>query len=410
MRSFRFEKGPNEHANIEEALKFRKRRIAKQQMVFTTILLIILVLLISFLYRKIVYNEFDGYVNTDINIDRSIDDEFIEKIYVQEGTFVIPGDTLYSFIYLKPLIEQMNRNSEPDIVVRERNLKTQELQVKEEISVLQAKIKHLQRQIKIEENDISFGLSTNSHKLDLQRQLAESQSAVRSKMVTLSEIQASIDDVGVDITNSSFDREKAPLIHDVILTKGARYKSLIQYRLATDSAIVIDMARVEGDIAFRSEEILSMLPTNIRRINYNVWCYVPSEDMPKIRKYKEVDIIVNDELKVRGEFGMVGVRTEELPSHLKSNFTRQGRVSIVQVKVLPGQVVPQWAIMDGLPVKVRINNLTQHGEPLNYDNSMWFNMGHGMIEESKRFFNIRRREAKPRGENQSTGQVSYERN
>lgn len=136
-----------------------------------------------------------------------------------------------------------------------------------------------------------------------------------------------------------------------------------------------------------SEEIMSLLPVNMHKGNFGVWTYVPVDELDKVMRNERVEVVYNDNLKLKGRFGIVGVRTEELPEHLRSNFARQGRVSIVQVKVDEGQNIPLWSLADGTPVRIRMTNITLKKDTLRLDTSrLIFETGHGLTKRSKMLF------------------------
>ncbi len=161
MHSFQYRK--NAGTDIEQVITYRKKKIFRQQFVYALVLIVLVGMLGLYIFQKMLYTEFDGYVKTDVNMQRSPDDIIVTDIYVRIGDFVIPGDTLYSFYYLKPVLEDYNWNSESDVEVHSRELSLKYAQIKEEVAVLLVRIRDLEARIAEEAPHISVGLSTNSH-------------------------------------------------------------------------------------------------------------------------------------------------------------------------------------------------------------------------------------------------------
>ena len=95
MKDFKYSTTQQE-VEIESILKQRKRKIAKQQIIFSLILTCILAVVALYFVRKIVYTDFDGYIDTDFNDVRAMDDLFVMEVYKDIGDIVVPGDTLFS--------------------------------------------------------------------------------------------------------------------------------------------------------------------------------------------------------------------------------------------------------------------------------------------------------------------------
>lgn len=386
MKSFQFNQ-TSSNEDFERILKYRKRKVAKQQVVFALILAVILLLLGVYIYNKVVYTEFDGYVSSDVAKQRAPDDLFIKNIYVNVGSFVVPGDTLYSFIYTKPLIENISINDEPDIEGKLRDMNLKYANVVAEMDVLRVTIENLRKQIAAESHNIAFGLSSNSHKMDLQRELRKAEEELRAKRAILNTIVSGRFQMEENISRSLSDMRQSIYLHNIVFDSTGVFNPLVKYRIATDSAIVTDIPCVEGTCMAHSEEIMSLLPINMHKGNYGVWTYVPMDKISKVMRNYKVQVIYNDEMTLAGRFGIVGVRTEELPEELRSNFARHGRVLIAQVRVDEGQSIPLWALADGTPVRIRMNNFTKKDARLERDNSrLIFETGHGLTRKSKLIF------------------------
>lgn len=391
MKSFQFNQTSN-NESFEKILKYRKRRIVKQQVVFAVILAVLLLLLGVYIYNKVVYTEFDGYVSSDVAKQRAPDDIFIKRVYVKVGSFVIPGDTLYSFVYLKPLVDNANMNTESDVSARLRDMNLRYSSILAEIKVLRVTIANLRKQIAVENHNIAFGLSSNSHKLDLQRELSKTEEELRAKHLVLNAIVSERAQIQ-DLFSHEDDSHKSNVYLDkIMLNNTDGYNSLIKYRLATDSTIVTEISCVEGTCLMHGDDIMSQLPINMHKGNHSVWAYVPTDELPKVKRNVEVDIIYNENVKLKGHFDLIGVRTEEMPENLRSNFARQSRVSMVSVVIHEGQEIPLWALADGTPVTIRKNNFYIEDKQKNIDTDrLRFHTGHGLTPQSKIIFDRMRR-------------------
>lgn len=116
MRGFSFYGQNNETKEIESIIRQRKRKIAKQQIVYTIILAIILGLICLWAYNKTVYAEFDGYVSLDQNIFRTEEDIYFLESNVQIGDLAEPGDTLFSYAIASNFYTYAHNDYEPAVI------------------------------------------------------------------------------------------------------------------------------------------------------------------------------------------------------------------------------------------------------------------------------------------------------
>ena len=77
MQSFSFKSNFDENQNVEKLIKERNRKIARQQVVFAIILLVVVGLLVWYLVRKTIYSEFDGYIHTEYQYHRAVEDIYL---------------------------------------------------------------------------------------------------------------------------------------------------------------------------------------------------------------------------------------------------------------------------------------------------------------------------------------------
>ena len=181
MKSFSFRSNYDENQNVELLIKERNRKIARQQIIFAIILLIVIALLVWYFVRKTIYTEFDGYVHTEYKDYRAVEDIYLFDQYTDEGDIVVPGDTLYSYTFTN-MFGSSGIGSEPEIVINDRSMKLQRDNAYAEANVLRVRIKELMAQIAREDNNIRFGMTDNSHKMDLERELAETRAMLQSAL------------------------------------------------------------------------------------------------------------------------------------------------------------------------------------------------------------------------------------
>ena len=166
MKEFSFSPEESQY-DIENILRERKQKIATQQIIFTLILLFILIILGLWIGKKIIFTEFDGYINADLNTLRSADDIYILETNKDVGDFVVPGDTLFSYVYSHLFYSHESTDSEPTVVVQNRIMKVDYGLARQDLEVLKVRIKELKRQVETEDHNIRFGLSDNLKKMKL---------------------------------------------------------------------------------------------------------------------------------------------------------------------------------------------------------------------------------------------------
>ena len=384
MQSFSFKSDYDENRNIERIITERNRALAKQQIIFTIVLVVVLLLLGFYIFRKVVYTEFDGYIQTEYKDYRAVEDMYIFDQYTEVGDIVIPGDTLYSFVYIN-LFGLGSMSSEPGVIVNDRNARVQLNMAYAEAEVLRVKIRELESQIAKEDNNIRFGMTENSHKMDLLRQLAE----------TREQLNATLKKAGI---YGSIHRESQSAVHkfgqyslefandqgglDYVLRQiYERNSSAIRYEIAQDTAVVTKLWATPFSRVFKEEHVLQLENVSLERSNMQVVAYVPTYYMGRVNNNTQAEVIVNDDVRFRATVELLGARTEELPEELRNSLSHNYTSVMVVFSPDRDQVLPLWAAVDKVPVKVRIKN---------YDNGRrddgsdyWYITRDGLTEESK---------------------------
>ncbi len=388
MKNFTY-RSREEKENIEEILRQRKRKVNRQQIVAATVLGVILLILGLYIGRKVFFSDFDGYIHVDANQVRTPFDIFLDSMFVETGDIVMPGDTLYSYFMMDVMTEQANINNEPIIVARNRDITLRHAQLAQQIEVQKVRIAELRKQISLENHNIQFGLSDNSHRMDLERQLSEA----------LAQLKAMQAEAGI---LAGMRRATDPSVRGIHGSGGASglqlydnfrsraYNEARRFRLATDSAIIVNIVAPDRMVFFEKELILTAQHLNLTDNNLHVVAYIPPDEIHNITYNSLAEIVVNEHLSFDAHVSIIGMRTEEIPENLRSYFTKKNTALIARLDIDYDQTIPYWSVASGLPVTVRIRNLEtwRSDSPSNY---LWVTTGEGVSNESLDDYMHRRR-------------------
>lgn len=351
MRNFSYNPEPQER-NVEEVLNYRQKRLHKQQVVFGCIFAAVVVTLVLYIVRGVVYTYYDGYVKLDQNHLRAEDDMFVLQIYKKVGQEVQAGDTLYSYVLMDNLLEQQNVNTLPGVVSDLRQMQVQADLARAEVPVLKVKIQELDKQLKNEEFDVYYGLNDNARQLALGAERKELQEKLQEQYRKIWLYQRMANQASVHVGNSGYGEGFMPNAPG-----GNKVDSLlIRYACAPQAAIVTDVKLAEETVAFREEGIMDLQHHDYAACNLAVVAYVPAGKVKYINRKGVVEVVVNDDITLDARLSLIGVRVESIPKHLLSNFSHDVDAVVAYFNFTPGQQVPFWVLTDKLPVRVRINN------------------------------------------------------
>lgn len=276
------------------------------------------------------------------------------------------------------LVQQANPNEEPGILVHNRGYAIQYENIAAQISVLKVTISELQKQIALEDHNIAFGLSQNSHKLDLQRALSEA----------IARLKASRHELGVldrmkRETNTPFStvqpKEHGELREQLYDNRNATdMRHAVSYRLASDSSIITRVFAPDHMIFFEKEEIMTKQHLNLDANNLQIVAYVPIDKMRYVTNNSRATVIVNDDVEYTASVTILGMHTDLIPEHLRSYFSKKNTAIIALLHLDPGQTVPFWSVASGLPVTVRIRNYHKWRESPSKPDYLWFTSGSGV--------------------------------
>lgn len=378
MKDFKYSK-EIEEKQIESIIKERKRKINKQQWVFTGILLVILCVIVLYVFNAVRYTEYDGYMRTDFNDIRAMEDLFLLETHVQEGDIVMPGDTLYSYVYLSNFDYQERMGQAPDIVVKGRDLRLQYNMERQDIELLQVRIKELKRQLEIEDHNISFGLTHNEHKLELEKELVETEEQLKVARRKLGVLWNTIKNV--DKASDRIQTSVDGILLEEISDKEKIMKSgLLRYRIVADTAIVIKIDVPDLTTVFKKESIVQLQSLDLKKNNLSVVGYVPVSKMKQVNQNTHVEVIVNDEVAFNAQVKLLGARTEVIPEALRTKLSKDFMSVVVIFSINPDQTIPLWALVRDVPVTIRIDNFKkQEKHKPDYNQ---YNTSKGILNES----------------------------
>lgn len=339
MKNFTY-RSFEEKENIEEILKRRKRKVNRQQIVSVAILVAILAALALYIGHHVYYTELDGYVHVDTNKVRTPFDIYLDSVYVHTGDLVTPGDTLYSYYMLDLLVNSVNPDDEPPMVAVSRNYKLQYETARQQIEVMKVRIAELRKQIAAEDRDIALGLSSNSHKLDLQRELSEAVARLKALQGELGALRRTRDETRVVFQRRRManDSTLVPQIYDD--ARAASMRRAVSYRLASDSSIITDVKAPIHMIFFKEEEIMTKQHLNLEANNLKVVAYVPVDKMDKVTNNSRAEVVVNDDVSFRASVSVLGTRTEMIPENLRSYFSKKNTAVIAIFNLDKGRPCP----------------------------------------------------------------------
>lgn len=385
MREFSFSSEERQN-DIESILKERKRKIATQQIVFTLILLAILIIIGLWIGKNILYTEFDGYINADLNTLRHADDIYVLEVNKNVGDFVVPGDTLLSYVYSHIFYSHESTDSEPTVVVQNRNMRVDYGLARQDLEVLKVRIKELKKQLETEDHNIRFGLSDNLKKMKIEQELAEAEEQYNAQRRKLGVLWNALDQTKQAVQKTYNNNSGFLRVQDMRNVELMRELGLVRYSIAVDSGIVTKVYVPELTLVLRGEPIISLQSFDLHRNNLSVVTYVMPREMKHINRNTQAEVIVNDDVSFTASVLMLGTRAEEIPGELRNTLSRDHTAVIVVMGVDTGQVIPFWTLVKNIPVRIRINNIESKMQEDEVADYMMFHTTHGLIRPGDKYY------------------------
>lgn len=381
MNGFSYDTDPQQE-DAREMLRYQKTKLAKQQLIFTCFFLFLLILFGIYVVNRIMYEQYDGYIKIDQNHVRALDDIYVLRLNKKVGEHVNPGDTLYSYVLLNNIIGQYDVNHRPAVIKETADMKMQAQLAKQQIPVLRTKLNELLKQIRSESSDIFYGLTNNTAQNDLKAQIEETKTEIRKQIATVAIYNQAVGNTRQYMQGSGYDRNRAGMPYS---PEGKRYNgSLVMYACAPDSGIITDIKVPASTVLFKTEEVMSMQYSNFSIANLGVMVYVPSDKVDYISKASEVEVLVNKDIKVKAHVKLLGLRVEDIPKHLLSNFSHDIDAVIAYLNFDKGQIVPYWVLNNNLPVRIRVNKLKDRGQPFSDLQFMFTGDGGSVLYKSSK--------------------------
>ncbi len=376
MKNFTY-RSLDEKDNIEAVLKQRKKKINRQQIIAGIIIFFIVSIATLYAIDRSFYTQYDAYIHIETNKVRAPYDIYLDSVYVQPGDIVHVGDTLYSYYVLDWLVLEVNPNDEPSVLQNRRTLTLQLSDIEQKIRVLEVRIAELRKQIALESHNISFGLSDNSHKMDLERELKESEALLRALRAQLAVIAGLKNDAEFGPRGTNRARKGGTQIYENPYSKSDSYQ--IRYNISNKDGFITNVYAPIGMIFFEKEEIIDMQHLDLKDNNLMIVAYVPVNLTSRIKDNMPAKVYVNDELNFDAHVVMTGVRSEDIPESLRSYFTKANVALIAVLTIDEGQTIPFWSATSGLPVQVKIRNLFPWEEEPVVQRTMLYEVGKGLL-------------------------------
>lgn len=360
MNEFQYDSTPQEQA-MADLLKSQSHRLARQQIIFALIFLLIIVLTAYYIITRMIWAIYDGYVTLDENHICAVDDIYVLKVNKEVGEVVHKGDTLYSYILLGNIVNQYDPNVIPSAVKETHDMEVQAKLAREEIPVLRTRLAELKKQKASESSDIYYGLTNNTKRNQLDAEIAEVEEEIRKQMN-----KVTIYSQAKNTTYNFMSRRGAGMAGaDMPYSSNSSIynHALIHYCCAPADAYVIKVNVSDKTLVFKSDEVLTIQHTDYAACHLGIITYVPSEKIKYMESPDDADVIVNKDLVLKAKLQMVGLRVEEIPKHLQSNFSHDANAVVAVFTFKPNQRVPAWVMSNKLPVRIRVNKISAMLDP-----------------------------------------------
>ncbi len=360
MNEFQYDSTPQEQA-MADLLKSQSHRLARQQIIFALIFLLIIVLTAYYIITRMIWAIYDGYVTLDENHICAVDDIYILKVNKEVGEIVHKGDTLYSYVLLGNIVNQYDPNIIPSAVKETHDMEVQAKLAREEIPVLRTRLAELKKQKASESSDIYYGLTNNTKRNQLDAEIAEVEEEIRKQMN-----KVTIYSQAKNTTYNFMSRRGAGMAGaDMPYSSNTSIynHALIHYCCAPADAYVTKVNVSDKTLVFKSDEVLTIQHTDYASCHLGIITYVPSEKIKYMESPDDADVIVNKDLVLKAKLQMVGLRVEEIPKHLQSNFSHDANAVVAVFTFKPNQRVPAWVMSNKLPVRIRVNKISAMLDP-----------------------------------------------
>ncbi len=360
MNEFQYDSTPQEQA-MADLLKSQSHRLARQQIIFALIFLLIIVLVAYYIVTRMIWAIYDGYVTLDENHICAVDDIYVLKVNKEVGEVVHKGDTLYSYILLGNIVSQYDPNIIPSAVKETHDMEVQAKLAREEIPVLRTRLAELKKQKASESSDIYYGLTNNTRRNQLDAEIAEVEEELKKQVNKVTIYSQAKNTTYKFMTRRGAGMSGAAMPY--ASNTSIYNQGLIHYCCAPADAYITKVNVSDKTLVFKSDEVLTIQHTDYAACHLGIITYVPSEKIKYMESPDDADVIVNKDLVLKAKLQMVGLRVEEIPKHLQSNFSHDANAVVAVFTFKPNQRVPAWVMSNKLPVRIRVNKISAMLDP-----------------------------------------------
>lgn len=360
MNEFQYDSTPQEQA-MADLLKSQSHRLARQQIIFALIFLLIIVLAAYYIVTRMIWAIYDGYVTLDENHICAVDDIYVLKVNKEVGEVVHKGDTLYSYILLGNIVNQYDPNIIPSAVKETHDMEVQAKLAREEIPVLRTRLAELKKQKASESSDIYYGLTNNTRRNQLDAEIAEVEEELKKQVNKVTIYSQAKNTTYKFMTRRGAGMSGAAMPY--ASNTSIYNQGLIHYCCAPADAYITKVNVSDKTLVFKSDEVLTIQHTDYAACHLGIITYVPSEKIKYMESPDDADVIVNKDLVLKAKLQMVGLRVEEIPKHLQSNFSHDANAVVAVFTFKPNQRVPAWVMSNKLPVRIRVNKISAMLDP-----------------------------------------------
>ena len=359
MNEFQYNTTPQDQA-MADLLKSQSHRLARQQIIFALIFFFVIILAAYYIVTRMIWAIYDGYITIDENHISAVDDIYVLKVNKEIGEVVHKGDTLYSYVLLGNIVNQYDPNILPSAVKETHDMEVQAKLAQQEIPVLRTRLAELRKQKASETSDIYYGLTDNTKRNQLDAEIAEVEEELK-KQTNKVEIYANAKN-----TTFQFMARRGAGTSGAAMpyTNNSAYNpGLIHYCCAPADAYISKINVSDRTIVFKSDEVMTIQHTDYAACHLGVITYVPNDKIKYMECPDDADVIINKDLELKAKLQMVGLRVEEIPKHLQSNFSHDANAVVAVFTFNPNQRVPAWVMSNKLPVRIRVNKISAMLDP-----------------------------------------------
>ena len=360
MNEFQYNSTPQEQA-MADLLKSQSHRLARQQIIFALIFFFVIILAAYYIVTRMIWATYDGYVTIDENHISAVDDIYILKVNKEMGEVVHKGDTLYSYVLLGNIVNQYDPNIIPSAVKETHDMEVQAELAKQEIPVLQTKLNELRKQKASESSDIYYGLTDNTKRNQLDADIAEVEEELRKATARVNIFANAKNTTYRFMANRGAGIKGAAMPYSA--NNNMYNQGLIHYCCAPADAYISKINVSDRTIVFKSDEVMTIQHTDYAACHLGIITYVPNDMIKYMESPDDADVIVNKDLQLKAKLQMVGLRVEEIPKHLQSNFSHDANAVVAVFTFNPNQRVPAWVMSNKLPVRIRVNKISAMLDP-----------------------------------------------